>query len=266
MFVSTARDCSRQSISEQIQLSVARSPEELEDSFRMVYDSYINAGLEQPNESEMRLTPYHLLPTTEVVLAKYQACPIATASVILDGDIGLPAESIYAKEIEQLRQRGFRMAEVGCLADRRESPVRFIKMFRRLTKLIAQVAAFQGCTALIAATHPKHARFYIRQLGFEQFGDLRACPYAQGNPAVALLLDFDKIMVNDPDVYEHLFGQPFSDEDLQPYLWDQDTRLHFARMLRDLPGFYSFVAGRKVMPPVIADALDALPNHTPLVP
>ena len=164
------------------------------------------------------------------MLARKSGTAISTASLIFDGQLGLPAESIYGEEIDAIRRRGLRLAEVGCLADRRESPTRFIQVFRQLSKLIAQAAAVRGCNGLIAATHPRHARFYIRQLGFEQFGEIRSCPYAQGNPAVALLLDFEKHKGS--PVYEHLFGQEYAAAELESFIWDDDTTEYFSSILR----------------------------------
>lgn len=261
MFISPVCDRPDKSRFGQIEISIARSQDELEEAFRMVYDAYVRAGLEQPNAAGVRLTPYHLLPTTDVIIAKHEGLAIATASVILDSELGLPADSIYTTQLQTLRDQGLRLAEVGCLADRRESPVRFIQMFRRLTRLIAQAAADRGCDGLIIATHPKHARFYMRQLGFEQIGELRSCPYAQGNPAVALWLEFAQIRLRDEAFHQHLFAHPIAPEQLEPYLWEESTRAHFIALLQDLPGFYSFVAGHEVAPTALASALNPLPTH-----
>ena len=216
---------------EQITLSIARSQSDLEDAFGLVYRSYVRAGLDSPNPTGLRVTKYHFLPTTEVILARNAGVPIATASLIVDSHLGLPAESIYRDEISRLKQRGLRLAEVGSLADRRESPARFIQMFRVLSTLIAQAAQTRGCNGLIAATHPRHARFYIRQIGFEPFGEIRACPYAQGNPAVALLLDFEDHRRRDTEIYHHLFGHKYSDQELEPYHWSREMHAYFQTIL-----------------------------------
>lgn len=230
MFLTVASERSDSGSTGQIELSLARSHSELVDAFRLVHYSYVRAGLDSPNALGMRLTRFHLLPTTQVMLAKQAGLPIATASLILDEQSGLPADAIYGREIDELRRRGLRLGEVGSLADRRESVIRFIHMFRRLTTLIAQAGEFQGCNALIATTHPKHARFYIRQLGFEQFGDYRECPHVQGKPAVALALDFEK--QKGTPVHEHLFGQKYTAEELAPYCWDEATRQYFTSVFQ----------------------------------
>ncbi len=230
MFLPATCERSADAAAEQLDLSIARSRSELEEAFRLVYDSYLQSELTSPNATGMRLTPYHFLPTTEVMLVRSSGTSIATASLIVDGELGLPAESIYAREIDSLRNRGLRMAEVGCLADRRKSPARFIRMFRLLSTLIAQAAEFRGCNALIAATHPTHARFYTRQLGFRQIGELQACPYALGNPAVALLMDFEQLRGS--AIHTHLFGKRFSYSELRPFEWDNVTREHFQAIYR----------------------------------
>lgn len=232
MFISVANERSDNGVSGQIELSIARSRSELEDAFRLVHHSYVRAGLDAPNSLGMRLTKFHLLPTTQVMLAKKAGLPIATASLILDEQLGLPAEAIYGEEIDGLRRRGLRLGEVGSLADCRESVTRFIHMFRRLTTLIAQAGEFRGCNALIATTHPKHARFYIRQLGFEQFGEYRECPYVQGKPAVALVLDFEK--QKGTPAHDHLFGQKYTAEELASYHWDEDTRQYFTSIFQQI--------------------------------
>jgi hypothetical protein len=232
MFTSVASERSVNRIAENIELSIARTRPELEQAFHLLYGSYVCAGLESPNELEMRLIRHHFLPTTDVMIAKDEGTTVSTASLIVDGELGLPAESMYGEEINALRRRGMRLGEVGCLADRRESPARFLHMLKQLSALLAQAAVPRGCDALIAATHPRHSRFYIRQLGFEQFGDVRDCPYVQGNPAVPLLFDFEK--QKGTELGERLFAHKYSRAELAPYDWDEETRAYFESVFERL--------------------------------
>ena len=100
-----------------------------------------------------------------------------------------------------------------------------------MSRLLAQVAAARGIDALVVATHPRHARFYIRYIGFEKIGDVSNCPYAQGNPAVALLMDLGR-RHRDPEWNERYFGEPIPNKQLAPYHWDGDTREHFKKILQ----------------------------------
>nr|WP_233902865.1 hypothetical protein [Stieleria maiorica] len=152
--------------------------------------------------------------------------------MIADSDLGLPAETMYRKEIDEVRNRGLRLAEIGCLADRRDAKLRFIEVFRFLSCLIAQAAVSRAYDGLIVATHPRHARFYMRQLGFRRIGEIRECPYVQGSPAVPLLFDFEERRGS--AVHDFLFQQPYSPEELAPYVWDEETRAHFYAALTQL--------------------------------
>lgn len=229
MFISIASQRSPGVIEPQIEHSLARSRADLEEAFRLVHHSYVRAGLDPGNDSRIRLIRHHFLSSTEVVIAKHNGVIVSTATLIGDGDLGLPAESMYGEEIRAMQSRGLRIAEVGCLADRRKSPARFIQMFKWMSTLIAQAAEARGYNALVAATHPRHSRFYTRRLGFEVFGEIKECPYAQGNPAVAMVLDFEA--KRGSEIHDHLFGKKYTAQQLAPHPWDSETRQHFGEII-----------------------------------
>lgn len=212
-----------------LRYKIAQSREELRDSFTLVYHSYRRAGLVNENESQVRLTPFHLLPTTEVFVTKLQEKVVSTVSLIGDGELGLPLESIYPKNVELIRKRGLRMGEIGSLADRRDSPVRFIETFATMGRMLAQVAKQRGYDGLVAAAHPKHARLYQRILPFEQIGQTVDCPYANGNPAVMLALVFDDHCGS--ELYERFFGSMSNATDTTPCPWDRETYEFFNQLL-----------------------------------
>lgn len=204
-----------------VEITLARTEAELMAAFRLLYLSYVRAGLAAENALELRLTPFHPLSTTEVFVAKCRGEVISTMTMVGDGKLGLPMDSMYGDEVRALKRSGLRVAEMGCFADRRTSPARFKEVFGQLASLVVQVARMRNINALVAATHPKHARFYARWLGFEYFGELKQCPYAAGNPAVALLLDFEAI--RNTVYYERLFGNPVPVEQLLPTWWSPAT-------------------------------------------
>ena len=211
------------------EISLARSHSDLHGAFSLLYQAYLKAGLEAEKPSGIRITPYHMLPTTEVLVTRLNNEVISTVSLVGDGYLGIPMQSMYPEQLNRLRSQGLRIAEVGGLADRRESPVRFIDNFQKMTRLLAQVAAARGIDALVVATHPRHARFYTRALGFEKFGDVSTCPYAQGNPAVALFMHFDE--KRGTELHDRYFADPVPNKALAPYRWDGDTREYFRRIL-----------------------------------
>lgn len=217
-----------------VQIALARSRAELLASFRLLYKSYLRAGLVSENPHHLRLTEFHPLSTTEVLVAKCREEVVSTMTLVGDGERGLPLESMYSSEYAQLRRSGLRCAEAGSFADRRTSPARFKQVFNLLARLLMQAAKARGYDAVVAATHPKHARFYVRWLGFKQFGDLKQCTYAEGNPAVALLLDFNAI--RGTQFYERLFGEPLTAADLRPTDWDHGTGRWLQELLTSVEG------------------------------
>jgi hypothetical protein len=199
-----------------IDYKIAATRDERVAAFRLVYKSYLRAGLGEPIAHEMRVTPYHLLPTTEVFVAVLRGEVISTVSLVADGELGLPMETVYGREVAVHRDRGLFVGEVSCLADRRGHFRSFFPVFLKLSRLMVQYARRQGLDELLVAVHPKHARFYRRFMDFELIGEETAYPAVRNRPAVALHLDFDRIDRERPANYDTFFGQPLPDELLEP--------------------------------------------------
>jgi hypothetical protein len=204
-----------QATTAEVQYMIAATRKERAAAFGLVYQSYLRAGLGEPNAYEMRVTPYHLLPTTEVFLATCRAAPIFTMSLVVDGELGLPMECVYADEVARRREQGLVLAEVSCLADRRSEFLGFFPVFLGLSRLMAQHAWCRGVHELLVAVHPKHARFYCRLMAFEPIGQTRAYPTVRNHPAVALCLNFDRVDRERPKSFDTFFGQWLPEEQLQ---------------------------------------------------
>lgn len=210
---------------------IAATREERASAFRLVYESYLEGGLGEPNAHGMRVTPYHLLPTTEVFVASAQGTTMFTVSLVVDGRLGLPMETVYAEEAARRREQGLRLAEVSCLADRRSQFRGFFPVFLRLSRLMVQYARRRGVEELLVAVHPKHARFYRRYMDFRVFGEQAAYPTVRNNPAVALSLNFDRIDRERPQAYDTFFGVPIEAQKLEPRPIPPADRRYFAPMV-----------------------------------
>jgi hypothetical protein len=185
-----------------IECRVARSQADREAAFRLIYDSYLRAGLVRENPFGMRVSPYHLLPTTEMFVATVEETVVATMSIVMDGELGLPMESIFPEEIAQRRQAGTRLAEVSCLADRRAEPQRFMSLMVLLSRLLAQFANYVQVEELLLAVHPSHARFYQRRLNFTPIAFEEAYPLVCNKPAQGMSLNIASVFKNEPAEYE----------------------------------------------------------------
>jgi len=197
---------------------LARTTEERLGAFQLIHNAYVRAGLGAPNVVGMRVTPYQVLPTSQIFVGVLQDEVVSTVSLIGDGELGLPMESMFSEEVAQLRGEGERMAEVSCLADRRQDGKRFLATFRALTKLMAQFARYEGIQSLMITVNPRHVRFYTKELGFLPISrHIAACPYVQDRPAVALRLEFAHVDRDRPACYDEYFSQWIERQQLRRY-------------------------------------------------
>jgi hypothetical protein len=194
---------------------IASRREELYAAFGLVYQAYVRAGLCTRHPYRMRVTPYHLLPTTEVFIAVKECEVITTVSLIRDGELGLPLESVYGEQVAEYRKRGYSLAEVSCLADHRQGQKRSVPVVMRLMSLMAQSAKRRGVDQLLIAVHPRHRRFYQCFAAFQPIGEEKPYRTVCDNPAVAMALDLPWAPVDHPRLYAKFFGTPFSDEVLK---------------------------------------------------
>lgn len=115
-----------------------------------------------PQRAQTRITPYHLLPTSTIFIAVQGGQVVAAVSLIGDGQLGLPIECAYRIEVAELRKPSRWLGEVSSLASRQRQPRCQLDLLANLTRLLAQYAQRHGLEHLLAAVHPKHARFYRR--------------------------------------------------------------------------------------------------------
>jgi hypothetical protein len=215
-----------------IDCRVATSRTDLEAAFRLVYAAYRTRNLTEGSPTGLRLTLHQLLPTSHVVLAERGNQLVATLSLVRDGGLGLPMESICGPEVAALRQRRETLAQVTSFAARTTPQLTSLAATRQALAFVAQLAVHHGVHRLLAAVHPHHARVYTRWAGFTRLGPLRAAPDVRNHPAVPLGVCLRGAKWQLPTEYERFFGVPFPQECLNTHpLSDQVVR-HFEQQLQ----------------------------------
>jgi len=200
-----------------IRYQFAETPTERIEAFRLVYENYLKKGLISANEYRLRATPFHLLPTTNTFVAKKQGHVFCTITLNGDGELGLPMERIYPEQVAESRAEGYSIGEVTCLAMQGISLKNFLPIFIQLLRLMTQHARQYGMDRLMIATHPRHARFYKKFMGYEQVGEEREYPSVKNALAVACCLDFDKIDKHKPVLWNQIFENPIPPDQLRPH-------------------------------------------------
>ncbi len=226
-----------------ITYKIASCREEREAAFRLVYDAYTQGGLIDSNPYEMRVTPFHLVATTDVFIARHEGNVVYTLTLVSDDFAGLPMQSIYASEIDERRKNGCYLAEVSCLASRQDyfSRSRMLDVFVQLLGLTCQYCRRNDIDRLLIAIHPRHSRFYRRLLGVEQIGEVKQYACVRDHPAVACEHDFVRMDQERYPMYDRIYGHLFHRAELlrQPML--DDDREYFRPAskfcLSNLPAF-----------------------------
>jgi hypothetical protein len=91
---------------------IANSETELKGAFRLLHDAYVREGYMTPSSSGLRVTPYHLLPETVVVVAVLEGRVIGSLTLIPRTAFGLPLEKCFDLRLES----SARVVEISSLA------------------------------------------------------------------------------------------------------------------------------------------------------
>jgi hypothetical protein len=217
-------------ISRSIEVKIASTESEWEQAFELAASNYQARGYETSGANRLRFTPYHALPDTLTLVAKYEDEVVATFSIVPDNELlGLPMEDVYSDEIANLRREGRRLFEATILADRGLSHREFLQVFFTLIKLSMQYHTYHDGDSYVIAVNPRHRKFYTKIIGFVPLGSLRAYAAVQDAPAEAFLLDNRLQQENVPDTYQLMFGEPLPREALVPVPMPQPLIRSFSR-------------------------------------
>lgn len=165
-----------------ITFEVARTARHIEEAWRLVYEAYRDVGFVQTNPYGMHAAPQALGPHCAVILARSGSVPLSTISSIADGEAGLPLDSVYADELDEIRCGGGRLLEIGLFADRRHS---FGNSFNNLLELMRYAFWFgqaMGATDYICGIPPRRARLYGHAFGFKPIGAVKSYATVSDNP------------------------------------------------------------------------------------
>jgi ribosomal protein S18 acetylase RimI-like enzyme len=194
---------------------IAQEASEFEDAFELVWDSYVKVGLQADDGMHLRITKYHLLPSTKVLVAihrpeldkknpdydklKEPGIVVGTLTLVLDSPLGLPMEEICCQEVAALRNTGRSVAEVIALAVNPDFRKDNIMMY--LYKLMFQYARYKGVTDLACSVTKKHIKFYRRMLLFKPMGELKKYSAANQLETQCHRLDLQHAEQKAKDVY-----------------------------------------------------------------
>ncbi len=168
----------------------AQTLDEHRKAFALVHEEYLRAGyIQSPKPSRVLYNIHNLLPSSDVLIIKSDENVISTLSLIRDVErFGLPMDSIYSDELNELRGSGRRLAEVCGLAT--SGKFRWRNFFMFTFREMYWHALNSGASDICIMVNPKHVSFYETILLFEDLGPERFYPRL-GVPAVALRMNLE---------------------------------------------------------------------------
>lgn len=178
---------------------VTRTRWELEKAFSLVYKEYLQRGyIPKEYKSKLRVSIYNALPDSTTFIAKKGKRVVAGVTLIPDSTLGIPMDKIYKSELDSLRKKGCRIAEVSQLAiDTELFGKGFFAMFNfnklififKLFKVVLDYALnVDKITDMCIAINPKQ-RYLYKIIFFEQIGGLKYYGSVNRAPAIALRLN-----------------------------------------------------------------------------
>lgn len=166
----------------------ASTLEQVESAWRLVYDRYSKMGLIDENQFGIHAAPTGVGQHACVIWGPEGPEVGYTMTLFRDGPVGLALDSVYPDAMGELRRNGGRLLEVGMLADRRRCAVRGVAALFSMMRWAVHYALHLGLTDIVIGVHPRHAQFYMRCYGFEQFAPPTSYPLVRNHPVVPLRL------------------------------------------------------------------------------
>lgn len=192
-------------IPEGVTFEMAQNQNDLEQAFRILHDAYVQVGLMNPHPSGLRVSIYHALPTSIVLIAKKAGEVLGTVTIVRDSRLGLPSEKIL--NLQTFRRPGIQIAEISALAIQ---PQWRGKLFLPLLKYLYEIATrCLNIDVFAISVHRDWYFFYEALLFFKRIEDRVIDDYAFANfvPVVGEYLDLHEAYYQFARHYAH---QPLS--------------------------------------------------------
>lgn len=181
-----------------IETRVAQTRDELERSYKLVYQQYLKKGYTHRSKSQMRISLHNAMPKTTTFISKVQDIILATATLIPDSPMELPMEDTYRQELKELRAGGKKTCEISMfsinpIVFEKKSPLLFHKrklffIFPLFRLLFDYAKYFLNADYICIAIHPTQDKMY-NFLPFKTFGKVKKHIHANNALSIAKYLD-----------------------------------------------------------------------------
>lgn len=185
-----------------IEYRVARTKNELEAAYSLVYRDYFKRGYVKEASSRLELSIYNALPQATTFVAAIDEEIFCTATLIVDSFLKLPMDAVYHQELNQLRNQDKKLCEISMLACDTElfkegasaklNSKKLFYIFHLLKVIFDYVMGKLKLDCICIAINPEHKLNYDFLL-FKDLGVLKIYNNINGAPIIGKYLDLHTI-------------------------------------------------------------------------
>jgi hypothetical protein len=187
-----------------LSFEIASNAHDLLAALTLVQKNFEREGYAIKNSNGLRITPYHLLPETVVIVAKRDNEVMATISIVPRTRFGLPLESSFT--LNNLLDNKGRVIEVSALAvDPRVRGQQGEILYNLLKYMYHCNVGILHADTEVIGVNPKMVPLYEAVLLFNKIPKLPVTKYdfANGAPVVPMIFSFAKGELS----FEKTYGQ-----------------------------------------------------------
>jgi hypothetical protein len=175
-------------------IRVANQLELRRKAYKNMHEIYSKTGIAENGSHDLWLSIYDALPETTTLVAEDSKGEIGgTLTLVFDSPIGLPADELYKKEIDDLRDTCNPVCEFVSLGTNKEGK----SSIKTLAGLFyfGFLYAWQKDNSVVSiiTIHSRYERFYCRNFSFEKLGPERNYAKVNGAPTVLLNVSFKRL-------------------------------------------------------------------------
>lgn len=174
---------------DQCVIRVANRLELRQKAYEYIHKIYLSEGYIKKENCGLRLSIFDALPETTTLVAEKNNGELGgTLTAVFDSLIGLPADELYKKELDEIRNSNQKIIEIisfGIEGKDNDS----IKILAGLFYCVYLLAwRIKKTSNLVINVTPDHGKFYCEKLLFRKIGPEKKCPRVNGTEGVLLSL------------------------------------------------------------------------------
>lgn len=170
-----------------LSVDLAHSRLDRQRALELHRDVYRRKGLLREASPKPQVLPQACAPGSAIFVAKDQDAIVGTITFYIDSAIGLPMDDVHGEEVDEMRARFARVAEVGGLAVQEDR--RGVGITMMLYQATFRWALATNAQCIVACVNPSSRRVYSRLLLFEVLGACKEHPRFLGAPSIPIGVD-----------------------------------------------------------------------------